>query len=842
MAEAGSGGLRHHLARVALVATVAVASMIAPALTAIPAYAADFSATLARAPYLTDLTGLHVNVNWATDKSATVGTLKWGPVSGGVCQLTSTATASRVSVTIGALGRYQWKVPLNLPATGTYCYRPYLATTDLLGSAVSPAFTTQAPTGSTDPFSFAVFGDWGQVDASGVNAEQTGVISRIAEAGVRFAVAVGDNGYPSGSQTNYGDLQQTGANTSAIFGPDFWTLAGPTVPLFTAVGNHGLSGTTHTDIKTWTQDAVVAASGGRYQNDVYCCVNGTFSANYASEWYAFDAGPARFYILDSAWGDTNRGTATTYANDYAAHFVPGAPEYEWLKQDLETHPRAVKFAFSHYPLYSDSATEVSDTYLQGPNSLEGLLGSNGVDVVFNAHAHIYQRNLRSASGMPVTYVTGGGGAKVAPVGPCSAIDAFAIGWSYSKAKGSACGAAAVPTSRARVFHFLKVSVAGSTITVAPTDSTGQTFDVQTYDLNARAPETVIDSAPPAATTATAATVAFHATSTPATFTCAVDGAAAVPCTSPLTLGSLVEGQHSVAVKATTTAGTDPTPAIASWRVDLTAPAAPSGLTAAPGLGTVQLTWQSVSDPSGIDHYTITRNGAQLTTTGGAQFTDTAVTAGATYTYSVSATDDAGNQSAASASVSATVPSSNPTVFSDGFESGTLSAWTSRAGLTVQSAEAHNGVFAARATTTTGATYAKKTLPATFADAYARVWFKPISTESQVNILRFRAADGTSLGYLYATPTGALAYRNEAAGTTIATSATIAAGSGWHALELHTTTAGLLEVWVDGVSALSTTASLSTSPVGQFQIGEVNAGRTYDVVFDDAAFATARVGP
>ena len=57
-----------------------------------------------------------------------------------------------------------------------------------------------------------------------------------------FAVTVGDNGYPNGSQINYGDLQQKGADTSAIFGPSFWSGAGSTIPLFTAAGNHGLSG------------------------------------------------------------------------------------------------------------------------------------------------------------------------------------------------------------------------------------------------------------------------------------------------------------------------------------------------------------------------------------------------------------------------------------------------------------------------------------------------------------------------------------------------------------------------------------------------------------------------
>ena len=82
-------------------------------------------------------------------------------------------------------------------------------------------------------------------------------------------------------------------------------VPGASVPLFTASGNHGLSGTAHADLRNWPQDVAVASSGGRYANDLYCCVNGTTATNYASSWYAFDAGPARFYVLTSAWGDTN---------------------------------------------------------------------------------------------------------------------------------------------------------------------------------------------------------------------------------------------------------------------------------------------------------------------------------------------------------------------------------------------------------------------------------------------------------------------------------------------------------------------------------------------------------
>jgi hypothetical protein len=55
----------------------------------------------------------------------------------------------------------------------------------------------------------------------------------------------------------------------------------------------------------------------------------------------------------------------------------------------------------------------------------------------------------------------------------------------------------------------------------------------------------------------------------------------------------------------------------------------------------------------------------------------------------------------------------------------------------------------------------------------------------------------------------------------------------------------VEVWLDGalVADLSGSAvDLGTVPVGQFQIGETQTTRTYDVVFDDAAFSTSRIGP
>jgi hypothetical protein len=813
--------------------------------TAVPRFPYDPSLT--RAPYLTDLVNLHVAINWATNQSATTGGVLWGSVgAGNVCQLTNTLPATRTSILVGTIGEYQWKGDLTLPATGKYCYRVYLGSTDLLGANPSPSFTTQIPFGSTQSFSFDVFGDWGQTDANGQNQNQSNLQAQIANSGASFAVTVGDNGQPTGSQINYGDLEQTGSGASAIFGPQFWTIPGASVPLFTAAGNHGLSGIHHTDITTWTQATAVSTSNGRYQNDLYGGVNGSNATNYGSEWYAFSAGNVRFYILDAAWGDTNPGTATPYANDALAHFAPGTPEYTWLLNDLQTHPTQLKFAFFHYPLYSDNPDQSTDTYLDGATNLEGVLGQHGVQLVFNGHAHIYERNRASATGMPITYVTGGGGAISVPIGPCSAYDAYGIGWSPTKLQGTACGAAKAPTSDAQVRHFLKVTVSGTSVTVTPTDSTGHTFDVQTYTFKAPT-DTYIDSAPPAGTTSSSATFTFHASGSPATYTCKLDNGTSTPCTSPVTYSGLTQGMHTFSVAATVNKSLDPTPALATWTVDTTPPAPPTGLTAAATSPfTVNLTWAAATDNTGVTGYDIYRDGALYQTTGAvSSFTDP-VLGGSTHTYALVARDVAGNVSSRTSEVSVTTPPPPAPVFSDGFESGTFKNWNSQSGLNVEAATVHSGTYSVEGNTTAGATFAKKTLPGIYPDAYARVWFDVVAQPSQVNLLRLRDASGQSLGYVYIETTGQLGYHNDALGTN--TLSDLSPSPGWHVLELRLAvdpTAGVVQIWLDNspVADLSSQGiNTGSTPVAALQIGEVQGGLTYDVAFDDVAFGTSRLGP
>src|SRR6266550_4907915 len=196
----------------------------------------------------------------------------------------------------------------------------------------------------------------------------------------------------------------------------------------------------------------------------------------------------------TSWTEANVGTAggtacpykpgtstcKAYQVDADAHFQPTSAEYQWLRNDLQTHQGGIKLAFFHYPLRSDNATQDSDVYLQ--QTLEPLLATYGVQIAFSGHAHDYERNLTAGPNTIISYVTGGGGGVISTVAGkgCSSWDAYAIGWTYSSGTGQRCGAASAPTSDSMVYHFLKITIRGNTIVVDPVNAAGQVFDEQTY--------------------------------------------------------------------------------------------------------------------------------------------------------------------------------------------------------------------------------------------------------------------------------------------------------------------------------------------------------------------------
>lgn len=506
-------------------------------------------------------------------------------------------------------------------------------------------------------------------------------------------------------------------------------------------------------------------------------------------------------------------------------YGPGSAQYEWLANDLAATSQPWKVVMLHVPAYSSST---SGPYPGSAGVLNPLFEQYHVQLVIAGHSHNYERtNVING----VTYLVDGGGG--------NGLNSF----SGTQPSWSAY--------RAAEYSYVRFTINPSQLSgteVREDGSTGDTFSIAGSSTTGA--DTVIDSGPTAQTNATTASFTFHSTQTPATFECTLDGSAASSCASPTTYSGQAEGTHSFSVQATSSSGTDPTPASVTWTVDTTAPSTPSALTAtAPTSAEVDLSWTAATDVNGVASYDITRNGSPLARVPGSTtgYADTTVTAGATYQYQVNARDAAGNISGPSNIASVTVPNTSPPVFTDGFESGNLAAWTSSSGMTVQSALTHTGSFAAQANTTVGATYAKKTLPSTYTDGYSRVFFNLQSASTQVNLLRHRTTADVSIAYLFVNTSDALGIHNDTTGTTVTSSTVVSPGSGWHELELHTQingASGLLEVWLDGVliSALSSTTNLGTAAVGRLQIGDAQTGRTYNVIYDDAAFGTQRLGP
>lgn len=312
--------------------------------------------------------------------------------------------------------------------------------------------------------------------------------------------------------------------------------------------------------------------------------------------------------------------------------------------------------------------------------------------------------------------------------------------------------------------------------------------------------------------------------------------------------------YDYTVTAKDTAGNESPP---SNTASVTTPApdpAPSGLTATAGDGQVTLNWTAVY---GATSYSVKRSttaggpygdiGSPTPATG-TTYIDSSPANGTTYYYVVTATND-GGQSGASNEATATPSAPTRTfAFSDGFETGNLSKWTTTGGLIVQTSLTHSGTWAAQGITADGRTYAKKQLSTTYTEGYFRSYvYLAAGYTSQVNMLRYRTATDTSLGYLFVTTTGSLAVRNDVGAITTTSTIPLTSGS-WHSLELRLVvngTSSSTEVWLDGtrIDALSlSNQNWGTTPIGKIQIGEVQSGRTYSVAFDDVAFDSQLVGP
>ena len=94
--------------------------------------------------------------------------------------------------------------------------------------------------------------------------------------------------------------------------------------------------------------------------------------------------------------------------------------------------------------------------------------------------------------------------------------------------------------------------------------------------------------------------------------------------------------------------------------DTQAPTVPSGLGFTSTQTSIALGWTASTDNVAVTSYRVFRNGSEITTTTGTSYTDNGRTPGTSYTYTVSARDGAGNESAQSAPLTASTQAAGDT--------------------------------------------------------------------------------------------------------------------------------------------------------------------------------------
>ena len=208
------------------------------------------------------------------------------------------------------------------------------------------------------------FGTGGEAEASVSSAIRTWVRDHPFDA----LVTLGDAVYSEGSPSEFDQAWNE---------PYGW-VEDAGVPVVASLGNH--------DIRTANGDHVM---------DLFDMPN---------RWYERPVGPVDIFVLDS--------------ND-----VTEEAQMDWLSTALASSSAPWQVLVFHHPVYS-CGKHGSTPSVQ--HELVPVTANRGVDLVVNGHDHDYQR-FPPING--TTYVvSGGGGAKLYPVGDCPAATPDPVAW------------------------------------------------------------------------------------------------------------------------------------------------------------------------------------------------------------------------------------------------------------------------------------------------------------------------------------------------------------------------------------------------------------------------------
>jgi hypothetical protein len=258
------------------------------------------------------------------------------------------------------------------------------------------------------------------------------------------------------------------------------------------------------------------------------------------------------------------------------------------------------------------------------------------------------------------------------------------------------------------------------------------------------------------------------------------------------------------------------------------PGQPTGV--ANGKTKIDLTWAASTDNKSTSLlYNIYRDGGstpvgQVTSSSSTTvgFTDTGLAPGSTHTYTVDATDDAINTSSQSAPSDPITTIGN--IFTDAFDSGDFSAWTSVTRMTIDPASGGVSTPSAQMNTVNQNASAFVDLPSTYTSVCVSGNVNVVSTNgSALDLLKVRSAGGGPIAKAYLTATGKLAVRSDFAATQKVSNAALV--SGWNALELCGTVGSATgwDLYLNGTKVVDNwIADTGTLPVARVQIGDTVA--------------------
>ena len=351
-------------------------------------------------------------------------------------------------------------------------------------------------------------------------------------------------------------------------------------------------------------------------------------------YYSYDANGWHFIAIDST-GNYNK-------------VAPGTAQYEWLAQDLAANRSPCTVVFWHHPLFSVGSEDPAPRM----QAMWDLMAAQRVTLLVTAHDHNYQR-----------WAPMGAGGVLANDG---IVELVAGGGGHSSQGFLSSDSRVVKTNKS--YGAMRMQLYGNRADLQyhAASATGTTL-VDSSTVSCKGADGLAPT-PPTGLTATASpTPSVSLGWTAATDNYGVTGyrvyrdgtpVADLPATATGWTDTSVAGatRYEYTVDAVDQAGNRSTRtapvAVTTSGPDTTPPTAPGGLTAAATPDAVTLTWSPATDNVGVAGYEVLRDGVVVATVTDPTYADTAVPANESHTWTVRASDAAGNLSAESPPVTA----------------------------------------------------------------------------------------------------------------------------------------------------------------------------------------------